>query len=146
MGEDYVIKMIKTLCDMYGTEIAKMPDKAQVFMDVTYFKGCFDDGGLDGFLNNPAGDRALETLAALDKIGAKQTRTLLERACSVYPGGLVPREIEQRQRLVDGDDGVWTLWDEIEQAIAADPDDIDALVITWLEQHKQDFPSVGEAS
>ncbi len=54
-------------------------------------------GGLSSFFYNSAGDRAAETVPALEAVGATKAAAALQTAMAKFPGGCPPADRELRQ-------------------------------------------------
>jgi hypothetical protein len=69
----------------------KFAERERVLWDICRFAACFENrglcGGLDEFLSNEPGNRALVTVEALEKVGAKNTAGFLRQACAFFPDG-----------------------------------------------------------
>jgi hypothetical protein len=59
-----------------------------------------NNGGFDQFFFNSSGDYALETVEALNQIGAIRTAKLVQLACDRFPNALPPRDIATRRALM----------------------------------------------
>jgi hypothetical protein len=96
------------------------PTSRTVFL-VRWFGGQVINGGLRGFLANASGAHAAETLDALRQIGASISAELLERALSVFPDRLAPRdECERQWYLFPLSESARVLFDELEGRIYRD--------------------------
>lgn len=58
------------------------------------------DGGFEQFFHNTSGQFCDETRKALEETGATVMLSLLERACTVFPGDIVPKEQLERRTLL----------------------------------------------
>lgn len=58
------------------------------------------NGGFDQFFYNASGQFFDETRKALEETGATVMLSLLERACTVFPGGIVPKDELERRTLL----------------------------------------------
>jgi len=74
----------------------------QLIFCIWWLEGEVNNGGFHQFFLNSWGDYCLETLSALEKIGADKTKELLERACNVAFNGLPPGDRDQRLDVLDG--------------------------------------------
>jgi hypothetical protein len=73
-----------------------------------------DNGGIDQFLWNSKGDYAMETLEALNAIGASDAHKLLGELCALFPDGRPSEDQETRQgqmRAINARFGVEDLYD-----------------------------------
>ena len=59
------------------------------------------NGGLHQFFFNPAGDRAVETIAALREIGATAPAAIVAEACARCPDGAPAPDRPARQRQLE---------------------------------------------
>jgi hypothetical protein len=73
---------------------------ARTLFDVGWFQGEVINGGFSQFFSNSAGDRAHESLAALRRVGASLCVELLERALTLFPGGVAPVDRQRRCELL----------------------------------------------
>jgi uncharacterized protein (TIGR03067 family) len=75
--------------------------KEQVICDVALFEVEVDNGGFHQFFFNSPGDHALETAAALHRIGAPETAMLVQTACALFPNGKPSKDQGTRQLQLD---------------------------------------------
>jgi hypothetical protein len=65
-----------------------------------YRVGCFEgevvNGGFSQFFSNSSGNWMMETVDALERIGARLSLGLLAEAATLFPNGVVPRDREER--------------------------------------------------
>ena len=141
---DFVIASIHAIWKKYSQTMADMPEPVRVFWLVQYFKACVDNGGFAGFLINPSGDEANATISALQSLGAHNCRELLLTACSVFPDGVAPVELMERERVVYDNEDLDALWDPLDEEFYKDPDELDALLRRWILTHPDDFPPIDE--
>ena len=69
---------------------------ARVVYRVGYFHGEVVNGGFSQFFSNSSGNWVPETMAALERVGARLSLQLLSEATRVFPGNAVPRDREER--------------------------------------------------
>ena len=97
--------------------------------------GQIENGGFDQFFYNSSGDFAAEAGPALRAIGATGKAAVIERALQIFPGGIAPRDRNQRIQMLDeitaekGDE----VFDPLEQAFFAIPEDINSLLAQYFE-------------
>lgn len=77
-----------------GFDSLTQPEK--VLHHVYWLESEINNGGFEQYFGNSSGDYALDTPAALDEIGAHQTSQLVKRAIDLFPGGIPPRDRQQR--------------------------------------------------
>lgn len=86
--------------------MASLSEREQTLFLVWSFTAEVDNGGFEQFFFNSGGGYATETVAALERIGAGDVGALLGKAIALFPGGVVPRELEARNDVLSrlGDD------------------------------------------
>lgn len=98
-----------------------------------------NNGGLEQFFLNSAGDQARETAAALRAIGAGHTANLLERALAVFPDGPSP-DRDVRGEQIDALSGESRdALGELDAAFYEYRDDLPALLRAYVARHVRDF-------
>lgn len=79
----------------YGFE--KLNDSERVVSLVSYLHYEVEIGGIDVFYYNSAGDYAVETVWALEQIGANHGAKALKRVNALFPGGVPAKDQSTRQ-------------------------------------------------
>jgi len=69
----------------YGTGFSRMSRQEQNVYLVSQIDGEIENGGMDQFFTNSAGNCATRTLAALDEIGLTDCSKLLRRVIELFP-------------------------------------------------------------
>jgi hypothetical protein len=78
----------------------RLEPSARTLYDICWFQGEVINGGFSQFFANTSGDRAHESLTALRRIGAPLSVDLLEKAMTLFPGGIAPVEQQRRCELL----------------------------------------------
>lgn len=100
------------------------------------------NGGFDQLLGNSTGYLTPEAIEGADYIGADDYASLLRRAAAIFPGGVVPRDDDERTALIDSDDHIVLLerLDEEFFALLDDPErNLTRLMAIFMATHKDDF-------
>jgi|SRR5689334_19832506 hypothetical protein len=107
----------------------------RVVLDVTEVEAQVNNGGFDQFFYNRSGDRAQESIAALEEIGAQETAALLKLACGRFPGKAPSAEwfVRQKQLLEDVADEAF---DDLDARFFADPDGMSKRLVAYWGKHK----------
>jgi len=99
-----------------------------------------NNGGFRQFFDNSSGDTALETVAALETIGARQAAALVRRAVAVFPDGAPPRDRDERCLLVERlPETAADEWMALDGEFYGYPDDLTTLLRRYVEAHRDDF-------
>ena len=59
-----------------------------------------NNGGFHQFFYNNAGDNTMETIQALETIGAAKIADVVKRAAALFPGGMPPKDRFARQDVL----------------------------------------------
>ncbi|OWK39125.1 hypothetical protein FRUB_06207 [Fimbriiglobus ruber] len=94
MNHADVMNSCDTKADRVG--MANLTQAEQVIVMVSRANFEIELGGLSAFFYNSAGNYAVETVAALEAIGAENAAGVLRTAIARFPGGSVPTDREQR--------------------------------------------------
>ena len=94
-----------------------------------------NNGGFDLYYCSSAGDLALRTVDALERIGAPQTASLLASANAAFPGGVPPTDPEQRQQVLDSVQDT-VRFSALEDEFHQDPERRLALLARFLRAHE----------
>jgi hypothetical protein len=111
----------------------RLTDAQKVFVCVWSLEGEVNNGGFDQFYFNSSGDWAVETPAALEKIGAHQAAAIVRKANSVFPDGKPSNDRELRQQQLDAlPDAVRDSFQQIDSQFYKYPDNLESLLRTFV--------------
>ncbi len=108
---------------------------------VGVFEGQVVEGGFRHFLRDHSGDHAQDILQALREVGAHVSVELLEKALSVFPGGVASTTREERVRLIDqADQAFFDAFDELynQHVDSQSPHRVektDVLLLDYMKEH-----------
>jgi hypothetical protein len=130
---------IGQLCS-YGEEMEKLNESQKIF----YLNQCLErevnNGGFNQYYFNSSGNFALETVESLKAIGAHKTAEILSHANSIFPDGQVPKEQEQRQKLIEEIEGVANdKWQQLDDKFMAYEEDLNSLNMNYIKSNKANF-------
>jgi len=140
-GTDFAIALSNLVferCDRDGFEALTPAERVAYCVDALEREVA--NGGFEQFFSNSSGDTAMETVAALEEIGAAQAAALTRQAIAVIPGGNPPRDREKRCELLDtvGEDGR-NEWSELSSRFWEYPDDLTSLMRKYVVAHRAGF-------
>ncbi len=121
-----------------GTELPSLEEPERVFVRVWQLEVEVQNGGLDQYYFNSAGDHAVQAPAALRAIGADRTALIVERANALFPSSAPPADRGARQALLLDhvpDDA----FDEPTDAFDASPDALVVLLAAYVRAHAADI-------
>jgi hypothetical protein len=99
-----------------------------------------NNGGFDQFFWNSSGDTAHETHAALLEIGAAAAAELVQEAIAVFPGGKVPTDRAQREKVLESlPESAREKWHELDGRFYDYPDDLTTLMRGYVQAHRSGF-------
>ncbi|MBC8086992.1 MAG: DUF4375 domain-containing protein [Phycisphaerae bacterium] len=93
-----------------------------------------NNGGLDQYFTNSAGDRAHQAVRALRAVRAEHTATIIERAIAKFPNALVPGERDLRLDILEDLSPHGDLFAAEDAAFLEYRDDLAGLVAAYLER------------
>ena len=98
------------------------------------------NGGFRQFFDNSSGDTAMDTVAALDAIGASQAAALVHRAVAMFPGSDPPRDRDTRCALMEQlPAAAEEEWSALDDQFYAYPDDLTSLLRRYVETERRHF-------
>lgn len=102
-----------------------------------------NNGGLHQFFFNDAGRFAVDALRGLEFLGAQSTAEILRRAMSVFPGGAVPSDMEQRRDfLIDSmTPKQEKLLNDLTTEFLRSSEPVADLLTAYIERHPDQFPT-----
>jgi Domain of unknown function (DUF4375) len=125
----------------------RLGPSARTLYEICWFQGEVINGGFSQFFSNTSGDRAHDSLAALRRIGAPLCVALLEKALTLFPGGIAPVDQQQRCELVFAfEEREPQLLDELNRqfyervdALGSFPEeDLTALQLAFMRSHRDE--------
>lgn len=122
-------------------DVAKLPDGIRQVRLITIFDTELCMSGMDMWLQTHGGKWAPETVAALREIGASRSAEVLSRALSVFPGGAPPRDVDEREDLLQAlllPERCWDVLTDEYRAVATD-EDVDALLVAYVRKRAAQF-------
>jgi hypothetical protein len=106
---------------------------------VVMYDGDVGNGGHAQFFLNPGGRQVREVLAALEAVGLDRIRGVLLEACSVFPGGEVPRAHDERERTMEAlPAAAKERWDALDRTYYGLNRDIDGVLLAYLRAHREE--------
>lgn len=99
-----------------------------------------NNGGFFQFFENSSGDTAVETVAALEAIGAASAAQLVRRAIAAFPGGTPPVDRDQRLAILDDmPEEARKAWSALDDEFYLYPDDLADLLRRYVTAHRDEF-------
>lgn len=90
-----------------------------------------NNGGFDQFFFNPTGDFTEETIQAVSSIGAFHTAEIVKKGASLFPGGMLPKDQDSRQKLVEEISPNSDAFEEFDDAFLAYENDFASLILSY---------------
>jgi hypothetical protein len=101
-----------------------------------------NNGGFDQFFFNSSGDTALETVAALERLGAAHTAGLVRRALAVFHGGRPAADRGEREKQMEAlPESARDTWSKLDEAFFEYRDNLAALERKYVTAHRAGFRS-----
>ena len=110
------------------------------FLLCVLFMGEVDNGGIAQFLFNNSGDLTSETIEALKRIDEEYAGALIS-ASQFFPDGIVPKDCEKRNEIMDSfDDEINERFEELDEKVFER--DITQGLFDYIHAHETDFLNV----
>ena len=93
-----------------------------------------NSGGFDQSFFNEAGNRVVETIEALEAIGAHKTADIVRRACARFPGGMPPAAWFARQEILEVVSPDSDAFEQQDQDFYAYEEDLASLVAVYAKR------------
>ncbi len=121
-------------------EIEELSNPQKTFHYIQELLREVDNGGFNQYFINYSGDYAMDTVEALNAIGAYKTAILVQAAIDQFPGSDVPQDRDERVELVEKiEETANPIWDELDQKFFLSEDDLNALNIEFIKKHRNEF-------
>ncbi len=102
-AENYLIALSEKICPrLWDDGWDTLSHAEQVFACVWQLEAEINNGGFDQFYSNSAGDFAIETVNALEEIGAAHTAEIVGRVNALFDSVTPPRDREEREEALEG--------------------------------------------
>ena len=99
-----------------------------------------NNGGFDQFFFNSSGNTALQTLAALERLGAQHPAGLVRRAVAVFPGGQPSADRDERETQMEAlPESARELWSQLDDEFYEYKDNLTALERAYVQAHRGEF-------
>ena len=120
--------------------LAALTDAERIVVLVSRANFEVESGGLSAFFYNSAGDHAVETVSALEAVGAKEAGAALRAAMAKFPGGSPPADRERR----------YPGWQQVSESLGAfdtafnrDDPDVFSRLCSYIEAHATELQEHG---
>jgi hypothetical protein len=125
---------------LHGFESLTPSERASFGMTCLFLET--NNGGLDQFFFNNAGELASDALRGLEMVGATVTASILRRAMVVFPDSIVPAETVQRRAfLCDALSPEHAkLLSDLTREFYKSTEPVADLFNAYVEQHPEEFP------
>lgn len=95
---------------------------------VQALEGEVNNGGFHQFFYNSAGDNTMETIQALETVGAPVMAGIVRRAAAMFPGNAPPRDRFNRQNVLLEKFPDATAFEELDDEFYAYPENLSELL------------------
>ena len=116
-------------------------ESEKIFWSIWELEGNVNNDGFEGFFDYPSGDYAVETVYALEKIGAVKTANIVRRANNIFKEGRPPRDHNLRQdQLFAMSDSSKEELNSLDNEFYKYEENLSQLVYNFVKMHLADFP------
>jgi hypothetical protein len=124
----------------YGDELGAITKPQQTLCLAYEFIRKVNNGGFNQYFSNASGNHAHQSLGALWTIGAINCASLLQRAISVWPDELVPKDWETRRNVLEDIlEKVDATWVECDSSVYNGRESITQLLLFYIDLQPEEF-------
>jgi len=137
-GQDAYLEMTKIATDY---EIRKgyksLSPIGKILYNVYWVEAEVNNGGFNQYFYNSSGEHAIDAVQSLDRIGASQTKELLQSAINNFPNSNVPSDRDERIRILKSIDPKNTLFDNLDDRFYDLSEDKMHLTVEYVKSNLQ---------
>ena len=98
-----------------------------------------NNGGFYSYFTNTTGKGAADALSGLPQIGASHVQSILQRACAVFPGGVVPKSQGDREIFLGPTSRFKSVFDPLDREYYESDERLIALALAYARAHSTEF-------
>jgi hypothetical protein len=139
---DSIIQLDDYVCNLceFGHKMELLSDPQKIFYCIQNCEREVNNGGFKQFYQNSSGDFAHETYFSLRVVGAYKTADIVMSANDQFPGRTVPKEREDRQKIVEQiQDKSNEVWKELDKRFLACEEDLNTFNMEFIRKNKNFF-------
>jgi hypothetical protein len=134
----------KTALKIEQVGYKNLTETEKVFFCVYWLEGEVNNGGLNQYFFNSAGDHAQETVNALMEIGANYTAELLKQSFTVFAEKIPFKDRNKRQdQLFSIGEENEEFLDELDSKYYRYTDPVGSLLVDYIKKHKSQIQLLG---
>jgi hypothetical protein len=137
-----LIEIDNFVCELckWGDKLDALTEAQKNFYYNQNLEREINNGGFNQYFINSSGDFAHETISSLGTIGADHTAEILQSAIDEFPDKKVPRDRDERIRIVeDIEETANEKWEELDQKFFEYKDNLNSLNIDFIKRHRTEF-------
>jgi hypothetical protein len=115
-------------------EIQEIMDPQEVVALIDALEDEVNNGGFHQFFYNSAGDNTMETIQALEVVGALTMADIVKRAAAKFPGKMPPKDRFARQDILLGLFPNAAAFRELDEEFYGYPDDLSRLLAKYKDK------------
>ena len=133
-----IIEIDNYICAL--PEGVKLTEPQQNFFYNQELEREINNCGFTQYFLNSSGDFAHRTIKSLAAIGAHKTAEILQAAINQFPGGTVPSNQEERQKIIEQIEDISSgIWNDLDQKFFNYEKNLNAINIEYVRQNKKLF-------
>ena len=139
-GQDAIMEIDELLTPVFfkNPERLTQPEKNIVYIEQLEHE--VNNGGIDQFFVNFAGDNAEETINALKEIRSVKFLRILETAVQQFPDAKPPKDRDERLEVMEGiEEKAGPVWNALDDEFYKYEEDIYGLLIGYIQKNIIDF-------
>jgi Domain of unknown function (DUF4375) len=140
MKPEYFLSIADTVVAAAEYDLAEVPWAVRVVYLISQLEFEVAVGGVAQWVTNRSGRCAAETVDALEEIGAFTCANLVRAMLASFgPAPDWTDEAWRADRVARSTPEQWSLWSRLGDALLQWPDDVNALLVAFVERHGSQF-------
>jgi hypothetical protein len=139
-----IIEAIGTIIWGKKQEDDSLTEGETAFVLIDIFEGAMQEGGFHYFFENETGNFAREIVDAYKKIEAPKTANIIAKAIGLFGINNYHDNLTKRTAAISKlDEKVLSGWEDLDEIFFNDEqeEDVVALIVNYIRNHKSEFPS-----
>jgi len=135
----YLISLSETLCPLvWDAPLKELSAPEQVIVCVYELEREVNNGGFDQFFRNSPGQYVLETVQALEAIGAPSMAEITRNAVALaFPDGNIPADQDERSDILDAaGETLGEQLSKLDDRFYEYPDDLTELLFSYVQVNR----------
>ena len=139
-GQAAIMKIDEILSKEFYTDPSKLSEQEKNIVYIEEMEREVNNGGFNQFFFNTSGDYTNELINSLKEIKSKIFLKIVEEAIMEFPGGIVPSNSDERQKILEEiQERSENKWEKLTQDFFKYEEDLYSLMIKYINENIEKF-------